>query len=76
MTKNYQKNNNIAHSILLSVSFSTASASFSTPIGYQTNLMVSGAGGYHFKDYFYFGAPLTVFVGIVTLVIVPWVWPM
>ena len=53
-----------------------ASASFSTPIGYQTNLMVAGAGGYHFKDYFYFGAPLTVIVGIVTLAIVPWVWPM
>ena len=51
-----------------------ASASFATPIGYQTNLMVFGAGGYHFKDYFYFGAPLTVIVGIVTITIVPWVW--
>ena len=51
-----------------------ASASFATPIGYQTNLMVFGAGGYHFKDYFYFGAPLTVIVGIVTISIVPLVW--
>jgi di/tricarboxylate transporter len=51
-----------------------ASASFATPIGYQTNLMVFGAGGYHFKDYFYFGAPLTVIVGIVTIFIVPLVW--
>ncbi|MEA1890921.1 MAG: SLC13 family permease [Pseudomonadota bacterium] len=51
-----------------------ASASFATPIGYQTNLMVFGVGGYHFKDYFYFGAPLTVIVGIVTISIVPWVW--
>jgi di/tricarboxylate transporter len=51
-----------------------ASASFATPIGYQTNLMVFGAGGYHFKDYFYFGAPLTLIVGIVTITIVPWVW--
>jgi len=51
-----------------------ASASFATPIGYQTNLMVYGAGGYHFKDYVYFGAPLTVIVGIVTVAIAPWVW--
>ncbi len=51
-----------------------ASASFSTPIGYQTNLMVYGAGGYHFKDYLYFGAPLTVLVGVVTVVIAPLVW--
>ena len=51
-----------------------ASASFATPIGYQTNLMVFGAGGYHFKDYFYFGAPLTLIVGIVTISIVPLVW--
>lgn len=51
-----------------------ASASFATPIGYQTNLMVCGAGGYHFKDYLYFGAPLTIIVGIVTVAVVPWVW--
>jgi di/tricarboxylate transporter len=51
-----------------------ASASFATPIGYQTNLMVFGVGGYHFKDYLYFGVPLTILVGIVTVAIVPWVW--
>jgi di/tricarboxylate transporter len=51
-----------------------ASASFATPIGYQTNLMVFGVGGYHFKDYLYFGIPLTIIVGIVTVAIVPWVW--
>jgi len=51
-----------------------ASASFATPIGYQTNLMVYGAGGYHFKDYLYFGAPLTLLVGIVTVAIAPLVW--
>ncbi len=51
-----------------------ASASFATPIGYQTNLMVYGAGGYHFKDYVYFGAPLTVIVGIATVAITPYVW--
>lgn len=46
-----------------------ASASFLTPIGYQTNAMVYGPGGYRFSDYFRLGLPLTllVFVGIVGL---------
>jgi len=51
-----------------------ASTSFATPIGYQTNLMVCGAGGYHFKDYFYFGAPLTAIVGIVTVTMAHMIW--
>ena len=51
-----------------------ASASFATPIGYQTNLMVYGAGGYRFKDYVFFGTPLTILVGVVTVAITPWVW--
>jgi di/tricarboxylate transporter len=51
-----------------------ASASFATPIGYQTNLMVFGAGGYHFKDYLVFGLPLTLFVGALTVALVPLVW--
>jgi len=52
-----------------------ASASFATPIGYQTNLMVYGPGGYQFSDYIRMGLPLTVMIGIVCLVIVPLVWP-
>ena len=51
-----------------------ASASFATPIGYQTNLMVYGIGGYHFRDYLYFGTPLTLLVGVVTVVVAPLVW--
>ncbi len=51
-----------------------ASASFATPIGYQTNLMVYGAGGYRFKDYLYFGVPLTILVGILTVCIAHLVW--
>ena len=52
-----------------------ASASFATPIGYQTNLMVYGVGGYCFSDYVRMGLPLTVIVGVVSLVLVPLVWP-
>lgn len=52
-----------------------ASASFATPIGYQTNLMVFNVGGYHFKDFFRVGFPLTLLVGLVTLLITPLVWP-
>ena len=51
-----------------------ASTSFATPIGYQTNLMVYGPGGYHFTDYLRFGLPLTILVGCLTLVIIPYVW--
>lgn len=53
-----------------------ASAAFASPIGYQTNLMVYGPGGYQFSDYIRVGVPLTVLVGIVTLIIVPLVWPL
>jgi di/tricarboxylate transporter len=52
-----------------------ASVSFATPIGYQTNLMVYGPGGYHFSDYIKIGTPLTILIGILTIVIVPKVWP-
>src|SRR6056297_118469 len=52
-----------------------ASASFSTPIGYQTNLMVLGPGGYDFKDYIKFGLPLNLVVAGVTILLVPVVWP-
>ena len=52
-----------------------ASAGFITPIGYQTNLMVYGPGGYRWMDYVRFGTPLSVLVGIATVLIVPRVWP-
>ncbi|PWG64302.1 SLC13 family permease [Sediminicurvatus halobius] len=51
-----------------------ASAAFATPIGYQTNLMVYGPGGYRFADYLRFGLPLNALVMGVTLGMVPWVW--
>lgn len=52
-----------------------ASASFATPIGYQTNLMVMGPGGYSFADYLRLGVPLTFLTGVLTVLIAPLVWP-
>ena len=51
-----------------------ASASFATPIGYQTNLMVYGPGGYRFGDYLRIGLPLTLLLGLAALAIIPFVW--
>lgn len=51
---------------ILVVSFAAA-ANFMTPIGYQTNLMVYGPGGYSFKDFFRVGFPLTIIYMIVTV---------
>ncbi len=44
-----------------------ASCEFTTPIGYQTNLMVQGPGGYRLGDYLRFGGPLTLICGLVTV---------
>lgn len=52
-----------------------ASAGFATPIGYQTNLMVYGPGGYRFSDYLKIGIPLDLLVWGVTVLIAPLVWP-
>jgi di/tricarboxylate transporter len=52
-----------------------ASCGFITPMGYQTNLMVYGPGGYRFMDYVRFGLPLNLVCGVITLLIVPRVWP-
>ena len=51
-----------------------ASTAFSTPIGYQTNLMVYGPGGYKYTDFLRLGLPLQVMVAISTITIVLWKW--
>jgi di/tricarboxylate transporter len=53
-----------------------ASCSFLSPIGYQTNLMVYGLGGYRFIDFTRLGAPLTVIVLVVTPIVVPLALPL
>ncbi len=52
-----------------------ASASFSTPIGYQTNTYVYGAGGYRFSDFAKIGIPLNIVCCIIAMIIIPMVWP-
>ena len=52
-----------------------ASAGFATPIGYQTNLMVYGPGGYRFSDYMKIGIPLDILIGVITVFLAPFIWP-
>ena len=52
-----------------------ASAAFSTPIGYQTNLLVQGIGGYRFTDYVKVGLPLNIIVFLISIFVIPIIWP-
>jgi len=51
-----------------------ASASFSTPIGYQTNLIVQGIGGYRFNDFVRAGLPLNIIVFLLSVILIPLVY--
>ena len=52
-----------------------ASCGFATPMGYQTNLMIYGPGGYKFSDYMRFGGPLNLLVMAITIALAPLIWP-
>jgi di/tricarboxylate transporter len=53
-----------------------ASASFATPIGYQTNTFVYGVGGYKFSDFVRIGLPMNVINAVVAILVIPIFWPL
>ena len=54
----------------------SATLAFATPVGYQTNMMVYGPGGYRFSDYMKIGIPLNFITGILASVMIPLIWPL
>ena len=53
-----------------------ASASFATPIGYQTNTLVYGAGNYRFADFLRIGVPMNIIVGLASITAIWFIFPM
>jgi len=64
-----------ARPLVVAVMFA-ASAAFATPIGYQTNTLVYGPGGYRFSDFLRVGVPLNILMAITVTCIVPLIWPL
>ena len=62
-----------ARPLVVAVMFA-ASASFSTPIGYQTNTYIYGAGGYKFTDFTRVGIPLTIILWVISVILIPMMW--
>ena len=62
-------------SLLVAICFG-ASASFASPLGYQTNLIVMGPGGYTFRDYLKIGLPLNFLMWAAATVFIPVFWPL
>jgi di/tricarboxylate transporter len=60
--------------LIMAVAYAGA-ATFATPLGYPTNLMVYGPGGYRFADFMKVGLPLTVLLSVLAAVLIPLVWP-
>jgi di/tricarboxylate transporter len=60
---------------VVAVMFS-ATLAFATPVGYQTNMMVYGPGGYKFSDFTRVGLPLNIIVMLVACALIPLIWPL
>ncbi|AZL58400.1 SLC13 family permease [Tabrizicola piscis] len=60
---------------VVAVMFS-ATLAFATPVGYQTNMMVYGPGGYRFSDFTKVGLPLNIIVMLVSALLIPLIWPL
>jgi di/tricarboxylate transporter len=60
---------------VVAVMFS-ATLAFATPVGYQTNMMVYGPGGYRFSDYVKIGLPLNIIIWLVASALIPLIWPL
>jgi di/tricarboxylate transporter len=60
---------------VVAVMFS-ATLAFATPVGYQTNMMVYGPGGYKFTDFTRIGLPLNIIVMLVACALIPLIWPL
>ncbi|MDO5757907.1 MAG: SLC13 family permease [Rhodobacterales bacterium] len=64
-----------ARPLVVAVMFA-ASASFATPIGYQTNTLVYGPGGYRFTDFLRIGVPLNLSLALISSTLIPMIWPL
>lgn len=63
-----------AKPFIMAVAFA-ASTAMATPMGYQTNLLVYGPGGYNYRDFVSFGLPLNILIGVIACWLIPLIWP-
>jgi len=63
------------HAVMMTMAMAAA-GSFNSPIAHPANIMIMGPGGYRFSDYVKVGLPLTAVILIVTLIVLPWFWPL
>ena len=63
-----------AKPFIMAVAFA-ASTAMATPMGYQTNLLVYGPGGYTYRDFVAFGMPLNIAIGVIACLLIPLLWP-
>jgi len=64
-----------SRAFIMAVAFA-ASASFATPMGYQTNIIVMGPAGYTFGDYLKLGIPLSLVIWLTASIAIPFIWPL